>query len=333
MARRYPHDDVRTRLFFSVKLLLAVVALGYLAYYIDWAVLLEYARGARPLWILAALALMPLNIGLEAYRWHRLVVRIAPEVSYRQSLAAVLSGYPLGLVTPARAGDFVGRALYLPYRGKMELVALTFAERMATLACILSAGLIALGPFLLIQSDLPRLAWTTLFFAGIGGTGAFLFLLLHPRVARRVLAAALPFRRVRRLLAVLGRFDRQDARILIGLSALRYLIFSSQFVLLVFAFEPTASVVVVFAGVALVFFAKSAIPSFTLGDLGVREGAAVYFLGSLGVASAAAFEASLLLFGINLLLPALVGLPFVLQFRIESAVAARGRRTQVEGAT
>jgi uncharacterized membrane protein YbhN (UPF0104 family) len=312
---------VSSRFYFAAKLLLAGVALGYLTYFIDWAVLVESARGAQPLWILAALALMPFNIGLEAYRWHRLVRRVAPEVTYRQSLAAVLSGYPLGLVTPARAGDYAGRALYLRYEGKLELVALTFAERMATLACILVAGLVALGPFLVIQSDLPQLAWATLFVSGTAGTIGFLFLLLHPRVARRVLAAALPFRRMRRVLAVLGRFDRRDARILLALSAVRYCIFSLQFVLLVFAFDAGTSFIIVAAGVALVFFAKSAIPSFTLGDLGVREGAAIYFLGALGVASAAAFEASLVLFGINLLLPALIGLPLLLQLRIETALS------------
>lgn len=312
---------MRTRIFFAVKLGLALLALLYLADRIDWATLWGFAKAADPLWIAAAVALMPINIGLEAYRWHRLVARLAPETTYRQSLAAVLSGYPLGLVTPARAGDFVGRALYLPYSGKAELMALTFAERMATLACTLVAGLVALGPFLLFQSDLPQLAWATLFFAAAAGTGAFLVLLLHPRLARRVLAAVLPFRPALRLLRVLDRFDRRDARSLLALSAVRYGVFSSQFVLLVFAFQPDASWLPVAAGVSLVFFAKSAIPSFTLGDLGVREGVAVFFLGTLGVAAAAAFEASLVLFGINLLLPALVGLPLVLRLRISPAEA------------
>jgi hypothetical protein len=63
-----------------------------------------------------------------------------------------------------------------------------------------------------------------------------------------------------------------------------------------------------YLGVALVFFAKSAVPSVTLGDLGVRESAAVFFLGFYGVAEAAAFNASLGLFAVNILLPALAGL-------------------------
>jgi uncharacterized membrane protein YbhN (UPF0104 family) len=322
---------VRARLLFAAKLGLALLALAYLVDQIEWGPLVASARGAQPVWIAAALALMPLNIGLEAYRWHLLVRRLAPETPYSASLAAVLSGYPLGLVTPARAGDYVGRALYLPYEHKGELMALTFAERMATLACTLLAGLAAMIPFLRSQTDLPGAAWATLFAAAALGTAGFVLLLLHPRLGHRVLDVALPFRPVRRALAVLDRFDRHDARRLLGLSAVRYGVFSLQFVLLVFAFEPGAAWLPVMMGVALVFFAKSAIPSFTLGDLGIREGAAVFFLGALGVAAAAALEASLVLFGINLLIPALVGLPLVLRLRLAADAEAQTAEARPAG--
>jgi hypothetical protein len=108
-------------------------------------------------------------------------------------------------------------------------------------------------------------------------------------------------------------------------------VFSLQFVLLVFAFEPGAAWLPVMMGVALVFFAKSAIPSFTLGDLGIREGAAVFFLGALGVAAAAALEASLVLFGINLLIPALVGLPLVLRLRLAADAEAQTAEARPAG--
>lgn len=316
---------MRATLLFFLKLGLALTALLYLADRIEWGTLLGYAREAEPVWIIVAVAMMPFNIGLEAWRWHRLVVRIAPETRYRDSLSAVLSGYPLGLITPARAGDFIGRALYLPYKGKGELVALTFLERFATLACTLLAGLLALIPFLVIHSNMPQIAWGTLFTISLVAVSLLLVLLLHPYMARQILAAVLPFRRALRIIRILDRYNRKDTGSLMALSALRYGIFSTQFVLLVFAFDPTASWLPVAAGVSLVFFAKSAIPTFTLGDLGIREGAAVFFLGTIGIAAAAAFQASLLLFAINLLMPALAGLPFVLRLRIPLIDRANAR--------
>ncbi len=306
---------MRTLGFFLLKLGLAAATVAYVGQMVEWKAIAEAALAANPWWIGAALVLLPANVGLEAYRWHRLVRRLAPEVHFSETLGAVLSGYPLGLVTPGRLGDYAGRAFYLRHAGKWELAALTFAERMATLACSLAFGLVALVPFLMNQTDLPVIAWATVCGVGLVATAFFVYLLLHPRVAKQLLAFVLPQRFAPRL-RVLDAFDGHDARSLLGLSAIRYGIFSAQFVFLVFAFAPEAAWLPTVVGVVLVFFAKSAIPSFTLADLGIREGAAVYFLGALGIGTAAAFNAAFLLFCVNLLLPSIIGVPFVLKLRL-----------------
>ncbi len=306
---------MRTLGFFVLKLGLAAATVAYVGHFVAWDAIVEAGLAADAGWIAAALALLPANVGLEAYRWHRLVRRLAPEVRFGVTLGAVLSGYPLGLVTPGRLGDYAGRAFYLRHAGKWDLAALTFAERMATLACSLAAGLAALVPFLVTRTEVPVFAWATVCGAGFVGTAFFLYLLLHPRVAKQLLAFVFPERFAPRL-RVLDAFGPDDARGLLGLSALRYGLFSAQFVCLVFAFAPGAAWLPTVGGVVLVFFAKSAIPSFTLADLGIREGAAVYFLGALGVGTAAAFNAALGLFCVNLLLPSLVGVPFVLRLRL-----------------
>ena len=63
-------------------------------------------------------------------------------------------------------------------------------------------------------------------------------------------------------------------------------------------------------------------PSFTLADLGIREGFAVYFMGLYGIAEAAAFNGALALFGLNILLPALAGLPLALRLRVAAEAPA-----------
>ncbi len=311
---------MRTFALFTLKLLLAAATVAYVAHTVAWDEIVAAMQAADAWWIAAALLLMPANIGLEAYRWHRLVRRIAPDVRFSQTLAAVLSGYPLGLVTPGRVGDYVGRAFYLRHAGKVELAALTFAERMATLACSLVVGFAALVPFLATRTDVPTFAWATTLWAGLASAGLLVYLVLHPRTARRLLDAVLPARFAPHL-SFLDAFDRHDARTLLGLSAVRYGIFSLQFVCLVFAFAPAAGWLLTVGGVVLVFFAKSAIPSFTLADLGIREGAAVYFMGALGIAGAAAFNAAFLLFCVNILLPSIAGTPLILKLRFAAEPA------------
>lgn len=306
---------------FVLKLTLAAVTVGLVVHVVAWGEIAAAARSAEAGWIALALALLPANVGLEAYRWHRLVEGIAPGVRFSESLAAVLCGYPLGLATPGRVGDYAGRALYLRHGDGWALTALTAVERLATLAITLAVGLAVLGPFLLVQTGLrPGLVAALL---GGGGlvAAALVALLLHPRAAQRPLGRLLPARVASRL-GVVHEIPGREMRLLLALSAVRYGIYVLQFVCLVFAFAPGTEWGTAASGVALVFFVKSVVPSFTLADIGIREGAAVFVLGALGVEGAAAFNAAFLLFGVNLVLPALAGLPFVAGLRLGDGEAA-----------
>ena len=311
-----------SRWLFALKGALAAVAVGVLVRLAHPAEVWAAFVGAEWGWALCALALVPVNIGLEAYRWGRLVRRLAPEVRHRDALRAVVGSYPLGLLTPGRVGDYVGRAVYLRAVPPGASAALTFGERMATLAACLVGGLVALGPYLGETAGASPL-WPAVVGVGALGTGALLVGVLFPDVARAALSAVLPFAPVRRALAAFGRIPHGEAAALLALSFVRYAVFSAQFVLLVRALAPEAAVGGVALGVALVFFAKSAVPQVTLGDLGVREGAAVFFLGAYGVAPAAALDASLALFALNLALPALAGVPLLMRLRVAERAAGR----------
>ncbi len=85
-----------------------------------------------------------------------------------------------------------------------------------------------------------------------------------------------------------------------------YATFLAQFALLIAALAPLHPFVAL-CGCAAVLLAKTVVPPVTLGELGIREGASVLLLGTVGVPAAAALSASLLLFGINVLLPAVPG--------------------------
>ncbi|PAP77546.1 lysylphosphatidylglycerol synthase transmembrane domain-containing protein [Rubrivirga marina] len=316
------------RWLFALKGVLAVVAVVALVHLADPAEVATAVSHADPRWALLALALVPVNIGLEAYRWGRLVRRIAPQVRYRDAVRAVVGSYPLGLLTPGRVGDYVGRAVYLREIPAGTSAALTFGERMATLAACLVAGLAALGPYLQTVAD-PSPLWPAVLAIGLMGTGGLLALILFPALAQTVVTTLLPFAPVRRAVGAFGQIPGDEAVLLLALSGIRYVVFSAQFVCLVHAVAPAAPVGGLMMGVALVFFAKSAIPQVTLGDLGVREGAAVFFLGAYGVAPAAALDASLALFGLNLLLPALVGVPFLLQLQLRRKAARRPSPVEV----
>ena len=300
-----------------IKGILALAALFYLIKGLHWKLLYASLLAIRPFWALMALGLVGVNLGLEAYKWHRMLLHVAPNTRYREALGAMLSGYALGFFTPARLGDYAGRVLFLTYPRKGEIAALTFAERMLNLTCYLGIGLIALTYFLLTTLELPPFTWYTVLSVSAFGFIALLTLILHPRLAHTVLSTLIPIKQIQNWLTFLNRFNTRDAHYLLALSALRYAVFSTQFFLLILAFQENAPVFESYTGIFLVFFAKSAIPSFTMMDLGIREGASVFFLGQLGISEVAAFNAAFLLFCINILLPAGIGIPFLFKLHLE----------------
>ncbi len=61
------------------------------------------------------------------------------------------------------------------------------------------------------------------------------------------------------------------------------------------------------AGV-LVFFTNTIIPPVTFGEIGIREGAAVFFANYFPYIAQTGFASSIILFTINVIIPSVIGL-------------------------
>ncbi|MBC8085177.1 MAG: flippase-like domain-containing protein, partial [Hymenobacter sp.] len=97
--------------------------------------------------VLLALGLVPVNWGIEAWKWWRLARHLEP-VSFRRSFRAVLVGLTLGFVTPNRVGDYAGRIIELKSR-RLDALGAVFLGRYAQLVVTVLAGTAGLTYFLL----------------------------------------------------------------------------------------------------------------------------------------------------------------------------------------
>ena len=104
-----------------------------------------------------------------------------------------------------------------------------------------------------------------------------------------------------------------------SLSLLRFVIFSLQYYFLLHFFNLINSPFQSLALIALYFFIVSLIPTYALSELGVRGSVAIALFCPNAAYCAPVFAASLLLWIINLALPALVGALFVYQLKFFSA--------------
>jgi len=284
---------------------------------IEFDSLIDSAFAADAGLLIVAALLVPLNIALEGWKWHR-ILRSTSNITRQDAIASILCGYTLGLLTPARVGDYVGRVLYLN-DGHLRTAFQTGLDRMISAAVYIVIGVSALIAALSLGIIEMSVSWKYVLAVGVFCATALVAIAAQPALLHHVLRSVSASIRWRAGIRFLKSFDLSEAAGLLALSFVRYVVFITQLVLLVVAFGAETSILLLYLAAALVFFVKTLIPSFTLADLGVRETASVFFFGLLGVESAAALNAALLLFSLNLVLPAIAGMFFVSRIRVQVA--------------
>lgn len=274
---------------------------------------------------LASVLLLPVNLGLEVAKW-RLLGRAWGLTAMAPAARAVMAGQVFALVTPARLGDYAGRLWRVRPRGRLLGAAALALSRFGQLA----AALLLLAALLIV---VPHPLDARLSGAGAAASGALGLALLigtlAPTPALRLLRRwAWLARTVRRARLVLPDHSPWSARrlaLVAALSVLRHAVIVAQLMLLTWAFAPEASMSIlplVGLAAALTFVLKSAVPSVALAELGIREAVAVAVAGAFGLSVAAAFQATLALFLINLLVPGVLALPLALQLLMSPGAPA-----------
>ncbi|WP_188557359.1 lysylphosphatidylglycerol synthase transmembrane domain-containing protein [Hymenobacter glacieicola] len=266
--------------------------------------------------VLLALLLMPLNWGLEAWKWWRLARHLEP-VSFRRSFRAVLVGLTLGFVTPNRVGDYAGRIMELKSR-RLDALGAVFLGRYCQLVATVVAGTGGLLYFLLrfYLKGYPA-AQLGVAVATLGLNAAVLLPLYYSQVLVAAVQAVGPLRRFSRFLAVMPTYPARALTAVLLISSLRYAVFCAQFGLLLLAYGVRAPLGPSAAAVAGTFLLKSLVPSLNaLADVGVRELSATHLFGLLGEPVLPVLSASLSLWVLNIAVPSAIGLFFVLRMKV-----------------
>ena len=303
----------RTLVFFRVAVLVAVGVFLYvriaahqstLAAWGEWHEALEKAD-AR-LWT-AMLLLAALNWGLESAKWRLLMTAVEPMGRLR-AFAATLAGTAIGIFTPNRTGEFVGRVLFLEPHNRWRGGFASVLGSIAQFAVTVVVGGAAFVLWFPRQTEVVGGYW-----AGVAGAalvalvavGTLLFY-FEPSLIR-LLVAKLPFlRRLDKDAAVLDSFPVRSTSAVLGLSALRYVVFAAQYIVLlaVVADMPWAISIIT---VPLIFLATTLVPTMMLTELGIRGSVAVALLVPGMKDPSPVLLAAFMLWAVNLALPAVVG--------------------------
>jgi hypothetical protein len=229
---------------------------------------------------------------------------------FKDAFAAILAGSSTGFPTPHKVGEYIGRLYALPENLRLEALIATAMDRFCQLSITLLAGSIA---WLIIRPTDFWLALASFIFAV-----AWMLLLLFSNHLDFLLKPIFcRWEKTKNLYHTLQRFEFYLVANLILLSFIRYLVFSTQYLILMYAFGNQQDIFTTYAVIFIVYLGKSVLPGVGLAEIGLREALAIHVMAWVGIGSVLAFQATFVLYLINSILPALLGLYWVNQMSTE----------------
>nr|WP_290934581.1 lysylphosphatidylglycerol synthase domain-containing protein [Haliscomenobacter sp.] len=312
-----------------------VLALGILwGFYVElfrrndfdqlWQLFLSNLSGATLHYLLFCMLLMPFNWLLETLKW-RQFTQPWSGMSFGQSLRAVLAGVAASMLLPNRSGDYLGRWLLAPEQQKGKIILATVAGNYCQFLILLGLGL----PSLLCLGHYAK-AWQIsgiekfaapilLVFLGLLALGVVGIpqLLHHYAERNQGLIWKGAWRYVQTVLdqalEVLQHYRLATFGAGLGLAALRYGLYSVQYYAILHFYGIDLPPDAALAGVGTIYLLQTAIPLPPVLGLLARGEIALLVWGIWGANALSTLAASYTLFVLNLVLPALLGLFFIVK--------------------
>lgn len=264
--------------------------------------------------------LMIVNWGLETLKW-QLSIRHLCCISFGRAFMAILAGVAFSMGTPNRIGEYGGRILYVPEGMRIRSVSLTVVGSFAQLLVTMVAGVIAL---FVLEDDLsgPQQSglvgvWLPLF-RMMAGLATLVGLVLYFRIGWLVqFIDRLPaIGRIRRHISVLEEMDTVILSKIFGVSALRYLVFVLQYILMLQALDAGLAWWTGFWAVSAFFVLMAVMPSIALLELGLRWQYSFLIFGIYSSNLLGIYTAATGIWLINLVIPAVVGSLLIFRIRV-----------------
>jgi uncharacterized membrane protein YbhN (UPF0104 family) len=266
--------------------------------------------------------LMGVNWALEARKWQILVQPLEP-LSFIRSFLAILSGLSLAVVTPNRIGEYGGRILYLRNINKLRAIMVTVVGSFSQLIITIIFGILGLAwdihftAVRLQRNPLTSGLWQkfSLCILGLLLVGC-ITLYFRLDLIVNLFDRFRPLRRLRTFVQILGRFSPVELRRVLILSALRYFIFSIQYLLLL---QLLGVSVIWWQGllmISLIFLVMAIVPTIALAEVAIRGEVSLFFLGMLSKNSLGIASATVAIWFINLILPAILGSLLLLRVHV-----------------
>ena len=255
---------------------------------------------------------MLLNWGIEAFKW-QLLLRPLEKLSFINSFKSVLAGCSITMLTPNRIGEYGGRILYVKEENRLDAIPLTILGSVSQLFITVLMGTLGLIYLKYFSEDkqlfnsLP--AYTEDILLYISTSGAVFLILIYLRVGLlvRLLNKIKSLRKIAAHIVLLDTFSGKQLLRILFLSFLRYMVFILQFILLLQIMQVQISFFTCFRLLTVFYLVMAIAPTIGFTELPMRAAASLEILQIYSNNLIGIQAASLGIWIINLVIPAIIG--------------------------
>ncbi len=288
-----------------------------------WAAFLAALENGNWLFLAAAVILIPFNWATETLKWHQFVARHEPGFTFWGAYRAVLAGVAFSLFLPNRVGEYGGRIFFVRRRNQWKAIIANLVGNFSQTIFLLLTGSLGAAWFMRHFLGVAPLVVNAVVLGSVGTALALGFAYFNID-ALVPLLRRLPFihllERFSKNLRVLRDFTRRELAEILGWSIVRCLIYSTQYLLLLYFFGIETGLIGGYAGVFALFFIQMSVPLPPITGLLARGNVALHIWGFFGANEVSILAATLSLWVLNLILPSFFGAIFLLRANITKSL-------------
>jgi len=268
-------------------------------------------------YLLIALFLMPVNWLIESKKW-QILIRKLESISLFHSLQAVLAGVTVSVFTPNRIGEYAGRVLLLKHKNRIQAALSTLISSIGQIIATIVFGSISFYFYFMRFLADESNSWIGYYLIAliIVLIISLILLFISTPTLFGLLKRIKAVRRFKKYITFFNRYTTNELIRILILSLIRYAVYATQLYLLLIAFQVDLDPFTGFILIPLTFFTMTFIPSVALADLGIREAVALTIIGLVSNNSLGILSATLVIWAINLVIPAIFGSVLIFKSKI-----------------
>ena len=274
-------------------------------------------HNSETLWLILAVVLMPLNWFCEVFKW-QILMRNFTVLRFWAALRSIVAGVTFSLFFPNRVGEFGGRVLFLAPELRIKGTLTTFIGSWAQQFILVAFGAFGLTLYAAYSGFLysPEKEWilVAVSLGGVALLGCFLKISVLVNIFKHI-KFLYRFPKIIQNVIVIRSYRTQTLLRILAWSFIRYAIYTLQYYCIIRFFGLKVFFLKALASIATIYLLQTGIPLPPLVGLMARGEIAIQVWGVVTQNQLIILAATFTLWIINLIIPALLGMFFLLNLR------------------